>query len=289
MSVTVNDILLDVSYRRGENGVPSGNEQTRRISFVGQAFRDLLRLNKYWFATKVYARQTVDEQEIYDLPTDYRDIIEVRVDGLLRVEQSQNTAFSVVRYPPLNYPYSSNYFNNKYYYIFNDEIHLLPSPSSTPSAISVTSITVSGTTAIVVTTVAHGLSNNDYVQIAGSSENECNGSKRVLVTNSTTFTYVVVSGTSSPTGTITATKNNLVIKYYYWSDVSFSATTDEISIPERYKDALSAYVFGRLAQLEGEKGDARDGFEEYTQITEEINKENMRRLNVNTPLADSMW
>lgn len=288
MSVTVNDILLDVSYRRGENGVPSGNEQTRRISFVSQALRNLIRENKYWFHVKEYATQTVTDKEIYSLPDDYREFLEVRTDGLLRVPQSDDTAFNVTRYPPMHFPFSTNYINNKYFYIFNDEIHLLPAPGSAPSAVSVTSITVSGTTATVVAT-AHGLSNNDYVQIAGASESECNGSKRVTLIDVNSFSYIVASGTSSPTGTITATKNNLVIKYFYWADADFSSLTDVVDIPVRYKDALSAYVYGRLGQLDGERGDASDGVEEYNSIVEELNKENFRRNLVRTPLSDSMW
>ena len=40
-------------------------------------------------------------------------------------------------------------------------------------------------------------------------------------------------------------------------------TPRELFIPDEYKDVLSAYVFARLAQLEGERGDASDGFEEF--------------------------
>jgi hypothetical protein len=289
MSVTVNDILLDVSYRRGESGVPSGTEQLRRIKFVSQSYRDLIRQNTYWFLVKAYSTSTVAEQEIYTLPTDYRELLEVRESGIVRVPQPEENAFSVGRYPPLSYPFSTNYFNNKYYYIFDDELRLVPTPTETPSAVSVTSIVVSGTTATVTCDSEHGLSNNDYTLIAGASESECNGSKRVTKTSSTVFTYTVASGTSSPSGTITSTHENLVIKYAYWADSDFTATTDEIEIPVRYKDALSAYVFGRLAQLDGERGDASDGFEEYNEIVDEINKENMRRQNVNTPLSESMW
>lgn len=289
MSVTVNDVLTDVSYRRGENGVPSGNEQTRRIRFVQQGFRDLIRQNLFWFLTKTHAISTTANKEIYDLPSDFRKMLEVRTDRLLRVEQSDRTAFSIIKSPPVSYPYLVNYYNDKYYYIFGEEIHLLPYPASTPTVIAVTSIVISGTSATVTTTTAHGLASNDYVQIAGASESECNGSKRVFVTSTTEFTYVVATGTSSPTGTITATPNNFTMKYYYYPLVTFTALTDEIDIPDRYSDALSAYVFGRLAQLDGERGDASDGFEEYNEIVAEMNKENMRRLNTDTPLSESIY
>jgi hypothetical protein len=289
MSVTVNDVLTDVSYRRGENSVPTGNEATRRIRFVQQGFRDLIRQNNFWFLTKTSAYSTTSGKEIYDLPTDYRKMLEVRVDRLLRVEQSDRTVSNIIKYPPVTYPFLVNYYNDKFYYIYGDEIHLLPYPSSSPSAQSVTSISVSGTTATVTMAAAHGLSSNDYVQIAGASVSECNGSKRIFVTGTTTFTYVVASGTSSPTGTITATHNNLTMKYYYYPTVTFTSTSDTVDIPDRYSDAVSAYVFGRLAQLDGERGDASDGFEEYNEIVAEMNKENMRRLNTDTPLSESIW
>lgn len=289
MSVTVNDVLLDVSYRRGENGVPQGNEQTRRIKFVSQAYRDLIRQNDFWFLVKTHATSTTNGQEIYDLPSDFKQMFEVRVDRLLRVPQADKTAFDVTQYPPISYPFSINYFNSRYYFIYGDEIHLLPYPSSTPSAISVSSIVVSGTTATVTCATEHGLSNNDYVQIAGADVSECNGSKRVTVSTSLIFTYTVASGTSSPTGTITATWNNFTMRYNYIPTVSFTALTDEIDIPDRYKDALSAYVFGRLAQLDGERGDASDGFEEYNQIVAEMNKEHFRRSNIDTPQSESIW
>jgi len=289
MSATVNDVLLDVSYRRGENSVPSGNELSRRIRFVGQGYRDLLRKNDFWFLVKTYAESTTDGQEIYSLPDDFKQMFEVRVDRLLRTPQADKVAFSVGQYPPITSPYSINYFSSKYYYIYGDELHLLPYPSSTPSAISVSSIVVSGTTATVTCAAVHGLSNNDYAQIAGASESECNGSKRVTVTSTLIFTYTVATGTASPTGTITATWNNLTMRYSYIPTVSFTAVSDSIDIPDRYKDALSAYVFGRLAQLDGERGDATDGFDEYNDITDEMNKENLRRANIDTPLSESMW
>ena len=289
MSITANDVLLDVSYRRGENGVPTGNELNRRLKFLSQALKDLTRQNLYWFYTKTYATSTVADQEIYSLPADFKKPIELRVDRLLRTEQSDRSVFSLYKIPPTSTPYLINYFNDKYYYIFGDEIHLLPHPSSTPSAISVSSIVVADTIATVTCASAHGLQNNDYVQIAGASVSECNGSKRVNVTSSTVFTYTVASGTSSPTGTITSTWNNFVLRYFYTPSTSFTAITDTIDLPDRFSDALSAYVFGRLAQLDGERGDATDGFDEYNEIIGEINKENMTRTNVNTPISESIW
>lgn len=71
-------------------------------------------------------------------------------------------------------------------------------------AAAVTSITLSSTTATVVTTAAHGLVTGDIVLIAGAAQAEYNGVKQITVTDSTTFTFTAASGTASPaTGTIT--------------------------------------------------------------------------------------
>lgn len=289
MSLTINDVLLDVSYRRGENGIPPGNEQARRIKFVGQAYRDLIRQNDFWFLVTTDATSTSVGQEIYPLPKDFKQMLEVRVDRRLRVPQADTTIFNVNQYPPVSYPLSINYFNSAYYFLYGDEIHLLPFPSQTPTPIEVTSISISGIVATVICATDHGLANNDYVEIKGASESECNGSKRVSVLNSNSFTFIVENGTSDPTGTISATWNNFVMRYYFIPKVTFTSLSDKVCIPERYSDALSAYVFGRLAQLDGERGDASDGFEEYNQIVEEMNKENFSRANVDTPLSESIW
>lgn len=69
---------------------------------------------------------------------------------------------------------------------------------------SVVSITRSGATATVTTAAAHGLVTNDYVTILGANETEYNGSFKITVTSSTTFTYTVTGTPATPaTGTIT--------------------------------------------------------------------------------------
>ena len=279
MSVTVNDVLLGAYYRRGENSVPSdSNEQARAISFTGQAYRELLRQNKYWFATDTYATQTEDGKDIYSLPSDFRDMVEVRYNGMVVYPQSETTASNVYKYPPVYSPYPLNELSNNWYYLSGDELILVPKSTETPTSYSISSVTVSGTTATVTTSADHGFSTDYYIQIAGCSQSELNGSKRVVVTSDTTFTYTVASGTTDETpSNATATRNNLTMKHYYWGTTSFTDLTDTINIPEQYKDALSAHVFGRLAQMEGERGDASDGFAEFNDIVKQMNQENMRR------------
>lgn len=78
--------------------------------------------------------------------------------------------------------------------------------SQDPQPRTVTSLTSTGTTATVTTSLAHGFTSGDYVTIAGASPSGYVGKVSVTVTGAKTFTYTVSSGLASPaTGTITAT------------------------------------------------------------------------------------
>lgn len=277
MSITALDILNSVAYRRGESSNPDNStESARRLRFLNEAYRRLHQAGLFWFHEKTASLKTTDDEEIVALPSDYRDSIEIRVDGIVRYPLPANQAFDFYQYPPLAFAYKYDY-DNKYYYIFGNELHLLPFPDSSPSAISVLTLTSSGTTATCTTATAHGLSNNEFVVIAGAVETAYNGTFKVTVTSTTQFTYTLASTTTSPaTGTITATKNNIIIRYYFYP-TALTSTSDTVVIPDQYTEALVAYVWARLAHLDGERGTAEDGFNEFNEIVGEIKKENMRR------------
>lgn len=277
MSLTALDILNSVAYRRGESSNPDNTtESARRLRFLNEAYRRLHQAGLFWFHEKTASLKTTDDEEIVALPSDYRDSIEIRVDGIVRYPLPANQAFDFYQYPPLAFAYKYDY-DNKYYYIFGNELHLLPFPDSSPSAISVSTLTSSGTTATCTTATAHGLSNNEFVVIAGAVETAYNGTFKVTVTSTTQFTYTLASTTTSPaTGTITATKNNIIIRYYFYP-TALTSTSDTVVIPDQYTEALVAYVWARLAHLDGERGTAEDGFNEFNEIIGEIKKENMRR------------
>lgn len=76
---------------------------------------------------------------------------------------------------------------------------------------SITSLTSTGTTATAVTSTAHNLATGDYVEILGASPDAYNqAGAAVTVVDSTTFTFTVASGLSSPaTGTITFKSNTV--------------------------------------------------------------------------------
>lgn len=84
MSRTVSDLHLSLAYRLGENSSPSDEtEKAKRLSWFNEGYRDLLKRQYWWFATKVSTDSTVADQQSYDLPTDFRHFIEMRVDDYL--------------------------------------------------------------------------------------------------------------------------------------------------------------------------------------------------------------
>ena len=278
MSLTALDILNSVAYRRGESSNPdNATETARRLRFLNEAYRRLNQSGLFWFHEKTASLKTTDDEEIVALPSDYRDSIEIRVDGIVRYPLPPDQAFDFYQYPPLAFAYKYDY-DNKYYYIFDNELHLLPFPDSSPTVVNVTTLTGSGTTATCTTATAHGLANNEFIVIAGATQTEFNGTFKITLVSTTEFTYTLLSTATvaDATGTITATKNNIIIRYYFYP-TALTSTSGTVVIPDQYTEALVAYVWARLAHLDGERGTAEDGFNEFNEIVGEIKKENMRR------------
>lgn len=74
-----------------------------------------------------------------------------------------------------------------------------------PQALSLTSLTRTGTTATATTTAAHGLATGDYVQHAGADQSAYNVKAKITVTGPTTYTFTVAGSPATPaTGTLTA-------------------------------------------------------------------------------------
>lgn len=291
MSTALSDLQLRLAYRLGEDSAVSDtNEKARRTSFFNEGQRKALGEFYWWFLQTQKSTTSVANQEIYSLASDYRDLIEVRLDGKLVQYEPQYQAFSTYNYPPLYYQYRS--VLTRCYVYSDNELHLLPIPSSAPTAVSVSSITTTDTTATVTTATAHGYSNHDWVTIAGASQTEYNGEKQITsVADTTTFTYTVASGTTTPaTGTITATERNIV--YRYWSlATDLSADADTIKIPDRYSDIIIAYALGRKqSTVEDMARTGTEGFEEYNQILKDMIAEHNRKCLYNKsvpPLSPS--
>lgn len=275
MATTALSVLTEAAYRLGEDSNPdNAAEGNRRLFYLNTAIRHIIRKRYWWFTQKEYAFRSVSGQDVYSLPSDYRDMIDFRCDGEKIYYRSDYSALDTWDRPRDSLMTISA---DKQYYISNNEIHLIPNPSSAPSAVSVSSITVSSTTATVTTTTAHGYEVGDWMTIAGASVSALNASYKILtVPSTTTYTITVASGTTDPSGTMTATQDDLVMVYYYYPD-AITSTSENVVIPDTFVDALSAYVFARVAQVDSERGDASDGFDEYNEILDQMIVENEKR------------
>lgn len=279
MATTVATLLQRLAYRLNEDSTPNDtNENARRISYLSEAQRKVMGENYWWFSSTIASLPTQANTEIYTLEDDFRDMIEVRIDGKVCKPIINPDIYTNFDYPPLTYQYDS--ILDRYWIFGDSELHILPVPSSTPDSISVSSITSSGGTATVTTPSVHNLEVNDYVSVAGANEDDYNGSFRVLsVPTPTTLTYSVPNSPPSPaTGTITIQKRNLV--YRYWRQhTNFTTSSDTTIIPDRYTDILVAYALGRklTGPIEDERGSMSDAFEEYNQILADMKKENNRK------------
>jgi len=74
--------------------------------------------------------------------------------------------------------------------------------ATTSTGATISTITHVGTTATVTTATAHGLITNNQVTISGASPSEYNGTFRITVTGSTTFTYVMASAPATDATTV---------------------------------------------------------------------------------------
>jgi hypothetical protein len=132
-------------------------------------------------------------------------------------------------------------------------------------ALSVSSLTRSGSTATAQTSADHGLDSGDYVEIAGAVETDYNGYVAITVTGLDTFTYQVAGTPSTPaTGTITAqrayvkftgkvsaiepepgeygSRNVRVIAYDRMRDLLDSDVRDVVLQEDKYEDDVTHAV-----------------------------------------------
>lgn len=277
MATTLSTLRTRLAYRLGEDSAPSDtNETARRDSFINEGYRKLLSEQYWWFCKTIGSQATVNGQEIYTLPSTFRDMIELRSNRKLLLPIDETDAQGTYNYPPLYYSYRAAL--QRFYVYGEQELHLLPASTSTPTTFTLSSLTQTSGTATATTSTAHGLQANDYVLIAGAAQTDYNGTQRVLtVPTTTTLTFAVSSSATSPaTGTITMIWQNLV--YRFWSYPSaLSASSDTVVIPDQFADILVAYAFGRYGFIDDSRGSSADGFEEYNRILKDLQAENLRR------------
>lgn len=284
MAATVNDVLSPVASRMGFNSIPTNtNEKNRWIAHCSDAQRTIIRKNFYWFTQDTKSLTSVDDRERYTLDSSFRQMIDVRLNGvpvnpITQHEQavSYNSYYTGIR--PVTNSYGSSY------YIYGEnELRIIPPTQSAPSALAVSSVTRSGSLVTVTTSSEHGYSVDDFVTIEGAVETDYNGENRIYtVPSSTTFTYVITTTPTSPaTGTITATERNIVYNFYKLP-TAVSSLTDTLLIPELFMEGFVAYVKARLDLRDSQRASAGDGFDEFTELVEDLDIENNKRMLTNT-------
>ena len=288
MSVTVDDVLSEVAARMGFNSIPTNlNEKNRWITHCSDAQRSVIRKNFYWFTQDTKSFQTVDSVERYDLDDTFRQIIDLRVNGVpVNPITQHQQAISYNSYLTGIRPRTNSYGSS--YYIYGEkELRIVPPTSDTPVAKSVSSITRSGSLVTVTTSTDHGLTVDDFITIAGADQTDYNGVFRLYSTPSeTTFTFVITTTPVTPaTGTITITENNGVYNFYKLP-TKVTATTDTMLIPELFMEAFVAYVKARIDLRDSERGSAGDGFDEFNELIEDLDIENNKRMLSNTNIFD---
>lgn len=282
MAKLISDTQTALAYRLGETSAPSTtNELSRRLSFFYDAIDQIVSERNWWFLRKLYATPTVTSKRRYTVPSDYRKSIQLRVNDIkydeipLREDYEMNSGIknSVVNLANFDVATLSGWN----FYVLGSEIFISPT-ESTPTALAITSITSSSTTATVTTTANHGLSDGQYVTISGANETAYNGSFQIIVTSETTFTYTCASTPSATpaTGTITYVRNNLELWYFYEPTMPTSSASG-IVIPDKFMSALVAYGEGRYWSMAHKRGKSADAFSEYENWLQKMRAEDSRQ------------
>jgi len=280
MAYTISDAHISLSYRLGETSAPSSvNEKNRRLDFFKDAINQILAERNWWFLRTLYAVPTVTNKKIYAVPSNFRKAIQLRVNDTkydeieLEDDYTKNTRLtnSIVNLARFDVPTLSNWN----FYVLGGYIYINP-PQDTPTSLSITSLTSSGTTATVNTQKNHGLSDGMYVTISGANQNEYNGSYQITVVDEDTFTYTFAGSSTSPaTGTITYVRNNLEL-WHYFEPTLPTGDTSSIVIPDKFLGAIVCYGEGRYWSMAHKRAKAADAFVEFENWLDKMRREDAR-------------
>jgi hypothetical protein len=281
MSKLISDAHTALAYRLGESAAPTNTtELARRLSWFSEAINNVCDGEVlFWFQEEIYSTNTVDGQQYYELPSDFRKLKQLKVDGYKYEELPQEEIYKKFESPGSVVPILPA-FQARTCYIYDDSIWLIPTPSSAPSAITLATLTgVIATSIATATYTDHTFYSGDYITIAGASDSAYNGTFRVkTVIDDDTFTYETTTTISdtNPTGTITATKNNIIMHYYEYPTEPTSSSSS-IVLPDQYMNILVSYAEGRYWSLAQKRAKASDAFTEYESLIDKLSKENFRR------------
>lgn len=275
MSYTISNAQTNLAYRLGESQSPTATaEKNRRQAWMVEGLQEILKKRPFWFLQKVTTDNTVANVPNYDVPSDFRQEIAIYVDGYKydKIEQEDTEEYRSNLQPVSMFSTTQSYK----YYIWGEDFYLIPTPTSAPTAQTLTSITSSSTTA-TATLADHGYYTNDYVTIAGANESAYNGKFQITKVDDDSFTYTMASDPDdTATGTLTATKSNIEIWYFYEPTLP-TGDSSSIVIPDKYMNVLVSYAEARFWSAAHKRAKASDAFTEFENIVDDMIKEDVRR------------
>lgn len=124
MATTVSDLQSRIAYRMREKSAPDSVEALRRLQFINEGQRTVIRKHYYWFTEATATFDSVADQESYDstdgFPSDIRGsaILELRYNGSLYTPMTQTEAFETQD--------SSYASRSQSYFIFNKSLYPVP-------------------------------------------------------------------------------------------------------------------------------------------------------------------
>ena len=127
MATTLGDLKLRFTYRVGEDAIPSATaEVARRVSFINEGYRDIIRRAYWWFTESTASFSSVANQESYGttdgVPANIRQILELRYQGRLYSQITQTDGMQAYTLPYNNYSES--------YFLFDDKLYFVPALSA---------------------------------------------------------------------------------------------------------------------------------------------------------------
>lgn len=148
-------------------------------------------------------------------------------------------------------PYYNDLAKPQRYMIQQDNVYVPQIDAAT--AVAVTSLVSTSTTATCTTTAVHGYSTDDTVVVSGADQSEYNGTFRITVTSTTVFTYVMDSDPSvdTATGTLVLTKTPVFL-YYRTQETDFDGTLTT-TLPFVLKNYLAFQVSADFLASEGQE------------------------------------
>mgnify|MGYP000925298132 CR=1 FL=1 len=121
MATTVSELHTRIAYRLREKNAPDGVEASRRLQFMNEAQRTVIRKHFWWFTETTTSFNSVAGQESYSssdgFPSNIRgsSILELRYNGQLYSPIIQTDAFNNLSSTYTNYSQSYFIFNKKLY------------------------------------------------------------------------------------------------------------------------------------------------------------------------------